>query len=511
MAYRFEDYSLDTDRRELRREGKLVAVAGQVFDVLEYLVRNNDRIVTKDDLIAGVWNGRIVSDSTLSSRITMVRHAVGDDGKQQRLVRTVSRRGFRFVGHVQSGQPQSPTALFLSARPSLAILPFANRTHDSEQDDFVSGLVEDITTALAQFHWLSVIARESSLVDQGFAVDIKQTSQELGAHYVLEGSLRKSGSQLRVTARLIDTTTRTHLWASRFDDLRADILSLQDHIATSVVAAVWPKLEQAAIDRAAHRPDEINDAMNCYMRGMGNVYRWSKGGISDALGLFRKAIQIDPEFAPAYGMAAYCYIQRKSYGWIGDRAQETAECERLSRQAAELARGDALALSKAAHAISSVPRDVDSGAVFIDQALQSDPNFAGAWYVSGWIRVFLGRPDVAIEHLEHAIRLSPFDPLLFKMRAGVAYAHFFAGRYDEAAVAAVKALHARPKYLTAVRAAAASHALAGRIGEARMLISQMREMDPALRVSGLSDLIPLYRSEDLDRWSTALRGAGLPD
>jgi tetratricopeptide (TPR) repeat protein len=244
---------------------------------------------------------------------------------------------------------------------------------------------------------------------------------------------------------------------------------------------------------------------------MGRLYQWSREGISEALRLFHKAIEVDPDFAGAYGMAAYCYIQRKSYGWITDRSLENAECERWARRAAEIANGDAVALSKAAHAISSVVGDLDSGAVFIDQALKLNPNLAAGWYVSGWVKLFLGEPEVAIEHLARAIRLGPSDPLILKMYAGLAYAHFFAGRYDDASTMAAMALRVRPTYLTAVRGAAASHAFAGRLSESRRLIAHMHTLDPALSVSNLSNLIPFHRSEHFSKWAEALQRAGLPD
>jgi TolB-like protein/tetratricopeptide (TPR) repeat protein len=518
LSYKFEDYSLDADRRELRRGSSLVTVTPQVFDVLEYLVRNHDRIVAKDDLFADVWDGRAVSDSTLSSRLTAVRHAVGDNGREQRLIRTVSRRGFRFVGAVEEERepPRDATHFAqiesaLPEKPAIAVLPFANVPHGPEQEGFVSGLVEDITTALSQFPWLSVIARSSSFTYKGWAVDIKHVGRDLGVHYVLEGSVRETANRVRVTARLLDTRTGTHLWANRFDVWHEDIFVLQDQITVSVVGEIGPKLEQLEIERARRKQPETLDPSHCYLRGLGSIYQWTREGMSDALCQFQKAIQIDPEFASAYGMAAYCYVQRKSYGWISDRAQERAECARLAQRASELAMNDGVALSKAAHAVASVVDDVDSGAVLIDRALKLNPGLAAGWYVSGWIRLFLGEPETAIEHLTRAMHLSPFDPLIFKMHAAIGYAYFFIGRYDDASVMVTKAIRARPSYLTAVRGAAASHALAGRRGRAHKLMAQMHELDPALRVSNLSDLIPFRRSEHFLRWADALRKAGLPD
>jgi TolB-like protein len=501
-----------------------------VFDILVYLIRNRDRVVSSDDLIAAVWTGRIVSESTLSSRITAVRHAVDDSGEHQRLIRTVIRKGFRFVGDVREekdtgednsaaedkGTPPAAThapvtaGLALPDKPSIAVLPFTNMSGDPDQEYFADGITEDLTTALSQFRWLFVIARSSSFTYKDRAVDVKQVGRELGVRYLLEGSVRKAADRLRISAQLIDAGTGAHLWANRFDGGIEDVFGLQDQVTASVVGTIGPKLEHAEIERAKRKPTESLDAYDYYLRGMGSVYQWTEEGISEALRLFDQAIRIDPAFASAYGMAAYCYVQRKSYGWFKDRRREIAEAERLARRAAELGPADAIALCKAGHVLASVVGDLDSGIALNDQALGLIPNLAAGWYVSGWHRVFRGEPEAAIEHHGRAIRLSPSDPLIFKVHAGIAYAHFFAGRYDEASQWAEKAVRAGPNYLTGIRAAAASHVLAGRLDEAQKLMAHMRARDPALRVSNLKDLFPLRRPQDFARWSQALHKAGLP-
>jgi TolB-like protein len=510
-----------------------VLVEPQVFDILLYLIRNRERVVGKDELLASVWNGRVVSESTFTSRISALRRAIGDSGQQQRLIRTMSRRGFRFVGDVweerdpnaanafararrseievsSQGPLRVPNPSAISDKPSIAVLPFANFSGDPDQENLSAAIREDLVTALSQFRWLSVIARNSEFPFKGKAVTAR-TAQEQSVRYLLEGSVRKSAHRVRITARLIDAVTASHLWANHVDGELGDIFDLQDQVTADLIGAIMPTLERVEINRAKRIPNESLDPYHCYLRGMGSVYEWTRDGISRGLSLFYKAIEIDPEFAPAYGMAAYCYVQRKSYGWIADRPQEMAECAWLARQAAELGNDDAGALAKAAHAIASVTEDIDSGAVFIEQALRLNPNLAAGWYVSGWIRLFLGEPSTGIEHLARAMRLSPFDQLLVKIRAGVAYAHFLSGRYDDASLAAEKALRARPHYLTAMRGAAASHALAGRLSEARKLIERVHHSDPALHISNLTNLLPFRRANDFDRWAVGLQRAGLPD
>jgi TolB-like protein/Tfp pilus assembly protein PilF len=517
--YEFENFLLDPERHELRRGARVIPIEPQVFDILEYLIRNRERVVSKDDLIEAVWNGRTISDSTLSSRITTARQAVADRGKEQRLIRTIARKGFRFVGEVRERSGSSTETAHaqpvhvprISRKPTIAVLPFANISQDPEQQPFVDGLVEDITTELSRFCWLSVMARRFGFTHERWAVDIKQARRGFGVHYLLDISVRRAGDRVRVTASLIDTTTETHLWAQRYDARHNDVFSLQDQITTNVVGAIGPKLEQVEIERARQNAHAGLGSVDYYLRGMGNVYKWSRDGINDALSQFHKAIHLDPGFASAYGMAAYCYVQRKSYGWIVDQPKETAECARLAYRTAELAQGDGAALAKAAHAIASVARDIDSGTLFIERALKLNPSLAGAWYVSGWIRLFRGEPRMAIEYLTRAIQLGPCDPLTFKMHAALAYAHFFEGRYDDASTMAANALRTRPNYLTAVRAGAASHALAGRLDKARNLMTHMHKRDPALRISNLMDLLPFFRSQDFTRWAGGLHKAGLPD
>jgi tetratricopeptide (TPR) repeat protein len=323
--------------------------------------------------------------------------------------------------------------------------------------------------------------------------------------------MRKEGSRVRIAVQLIDSSTMACLWASRFDGNSRDTFNLQDQVTASVVGALVPKLEQLEIERIKIEPKRELDAYACTLRGLDNLHRWTKGGIGEALQLFQKAIEIEPEFASAYAMAAYCYVQRQSYGWITDRPRETAECAQLALRAAELGKDDAVALAKAAHAISAVGGDVEGGASLILRAIRLNPHLAAAWYVSGWVELFLGKPEVAIQHLQHAIELGPYDRLVFKIHAAVAYAHFFSGRYDAAAASASEALHQRPNYLTALRVASASHALGGRLAKGRELMARNCQLDPGLHISGLPDILPFRRARDSAKWAGALQRAGLPD
>jgi TolB-like protein len=526
----FGDYLLDIDRRELTRGSELISMGPQVFDLLVYLVQNRERVVSKDDVLDAVWCGRIVSESTLTSHINLARKALSDSGEEQTLIRTVARKGFRFVGEVKEERalreraPSSHTleatreqyakpkpALALPDKPSIAVLPFQNMSGDPEQDYFADGVVEDIIAALSRMRWLFVIARNSTFTYKGRAVDVKLVGRELGVRYVLEGSMRKAGNRVRIAGQLIDSSTGANLWADRFEGALEDIFDLQDQVTASVVGAIAPRLEQAEMERAKRKPTESLDAYDYYLRGMASYYLRTREAINEALPLFQKAIAVDPGFASAYGMAAWCYAWRKINGWMTDRVRDIAETERLVQRAAELGLDDAVALSRGAHALTFVVGDHDAAATLVDRALALNPNLAGAWYASGWVRVWLGQTDTAINHFAHAMRLSPLDPHSIGMQAGTAFAHFLAGRHDEASYWAQQALWEQTNYLTTLLIAAASYALAGRSGDAQRITARISQLHPAMRVTNIKDWAPFRRPEHLAAIENGLRKAGLPE
>jgi TolB-like protein len=370
VQFLFDDYVLDTNTRELRRGPKLISLAPKAFDLLAYLVRNRERVVSRDDLLKFVWSGRIVSESTLTSHINAVRKTVGDTGDAQRLVRTVARKGFRFVGTVReepgpSGSTNSAAQSSgddlkdapaseathtvtpaLPDKPSIAVLPFQNLSGDPGQDYFADGVVEDIITDLSRMRWLFVIARNSSFTYKGRPIDVKLVGRELGVRYLLEGSVRRAANRVRITTQLIDAALGSHIWVDRFDGTLDDIFDIQDKVATSVVGAIARQLEQAEIERSRRKPTESLVAYDYYLRAMASFNQRTKEAVNKALRLFYRAIDLDPGFASAYGMAAGCYGWRKINNWMEDRSRETAETRRLSRRAAELGPDDAVALSR---------------------------------------------------------------------------------------------------------------------------------------------------------------------
>jgi TolB-like protein len=527
MPFVFGDCVLDPDRRELSRGSEVIAIGPQVFDLLLYLIENRERVVSRDSLLDAVWNGRIVSESTLASHINAARKAIGDSGQEQRLIRTVARKGFRFVGEVkeapasegpdslESGTTTSgedaAQVLVLPDKPSIAVLPFLNLSGDPAQDYFIDGVVEDIVSALSRIRWLFVIARNSSFTYKGRAVDVKQVGRELGVRYVLEGSMRKSANRVRITGQLIDATTGVHIWAERFEGALDDIFDLQDQISASVVGAITRQLEQAEIERAKRKPTDSLDAYDYYLRGRADLNLGTRDAIAEGLPLFYKAIELDPDFASAHAMAAWCHFWRKVNGWMTDRPREIVEGTRLARRAVELGKDDAVALTRGGHALAHFVGDLDMSIALVDRALALDPNLAAAWFLGGFLRTERGDPDSAIDYFSRAMRFSPLDPEMFRMQAGMALAHLFAGRFDAASSWAEKAYRELPSFLMVVGIIAASHALAGRSDEARRAMSHLRQLDPTLRVSSLTDWLPIRRPEDLATFAEGLRRAGLPE
>jgi TolB-like protein len=522
LRYLFEDYELDTDRRELRRGDVLVSVEPKVFDLLAYMVQNRERVVSKDGLIDALWGGRIVSDSALTTRLNAARTAIADTGRAQRLIKTLPRKGVRFIGTVRQEQRSAAGVAAMSAdvsrqpaslpdKPSIAVLPFADMSGESDQEYFADGIAEDVITALSRFRHLFVIARNSSFTYKNQAMDIKQIGRDLGVRYVLEGSVRKAGDRVRITGQLIDTSTGTHLWADRFDGALKDIFDLQDDVTARVVNAIAPKMEQAEAARAKRKPTESLDAYDYLLRGTESLYRQTPESVDEALRLLKKAIELDSEYGAAYGTAAYCYAVRKSSGWGIRREQDIEEASRLGRTAARLSEDDAVALSRAGHAVAYVAEDLDAGARFIDRAIELNSNLAVAWFHSGWLRVWLGDPDVAILHFARFQRMSPVDPMLIRMNSGIAFAHVLAGRYDKATSYAEQALSENPKSHQALRMAAVGHALSGRIAKAQQVMDRLHQIDPALRISNLKDVTPLRRPQDVAIYAEGMRKAGLPE
>ena len=411
-----------------------------------------------------------------------------------------------------SGEPMPRPSLALPDKPSIAVLPFRNMSGEPEQEYFADGMVDDIITALSRFRSLFVIARNSSFAYKDRAVDVKQVGSELGVRYVLEGGVRKAADRLRITGQLIDASTGAHLWADHFDGALSEVFQLQDQVAASVVGAITPRLEEAEIERAKRKPTADLDAYDHYLRGLAMTDRLTNEAISEALQLFSKAIEQDPNFAVAYARAAQCYVHRKTNGWMLDRAREVTEAGRLARRGVYLGRDDAVALCYGGYVLGYVAGELDDGAAFVDRALALNANLAAAWGFSGWMKICLGDFETGLKHVAMAMRLSPLNSRIFAWQYNTGLAHFCAGSYDDAALWSENALRSQPNFAGAMRTLAASRALAGRIAEAEKAMTRLRQFVPELRLSKLEEVMPPFRRpEDRSRYVEGLRKAGLPE
>jgi TolB-like protein/Tfp pilus assembly protein PilF len=518
LIYQFEDFSLDVGRQELRHGADRIDVEPQVLDLLQYIIRNRERVVSKDDLIEHVWHGRIVSDSTLTSRITAARRAVGDDGDHQRLIRTIARKGIRFVGDVrgdQSGATENTippvanaAAPQLPDKPSIAVLPFTNMSGDPEQEYFSDGITEDIISALSRLRWFFVIARNSAFVYKGHAVDVKQVGRDLGVRYVLEGSVRKSGQRVRISAQLIDASSDKHIWAERYDRELTDIFALQDEITTRVTAAIEPKLLAAEGARAQTRSTEDLDAWDMVARALSHYWKLTASENDIAIGILRDTARRYPNYAPAHSMLAFALLGAVHMGWFTSKDdRETAT--RLAHRAQELDDNDPWAYLALGY-LALTARQTDESVRQFRAALDLNSNFAAAHGYLAWALSFDGRSDEAIEHANMAIRMSPRDPLNCIFFTSLAAAHYMNGRYDEAVTEIRQALQQRPSIMVAHRLLCASLAQAGHIGEARVAMQTLRQLQPDLTAAWVKETVP-YTDKVMSHYIEGLRKAGVPE
>lgn len=379
---------------------------------------------------------------------------------------------------------------------------------DPEQEYFADGMVEDIITALSRFHWLLVIARTSTFSYKNKPVDIKQVGRDLGVRYVLEGSVRKAADRLRITGQLIDVTTGAHLWADRFDGSLQNVFELQDEVASAVVGALDPKLLEAEMARVKRQRSTNLDAYDCFLRASDYVYQWNTEAIEKARQLFYRAIELDPDFSEAHAFIAFCYIWRSGGGRLPP--EERREAERLAREAARLGKDDGFSLAWAGHSLQFNVGELQEGAALIDRALEVNPNLARSWNLSGWSHVWLNQPEIAIEHLQRAMRLSPLDFAFHAMEGATASAHFRAGRYAEASFWAEKSLRRQPRASETAILLAMSRAAAGDLEAARSAMQRALQIAPNRTIAMITEPL-IYSPERRAVLADLLRKAGMPE
>jgi TolB-like protein len=509
MEFCFSDHTLDTNRRELRRGCDPIPVEPQVFDLLTYLVRHRNRVVTKDDLLAAIWGGRMVSESTLTSRINAVRKAVGDSGAEQRLIRTIIRRGFRFIGAVDAhggedrpSPPRSPgngttthprLALPLHDRPAIAVLPFTNMSDDQEQDYFSDGISEDIITALSKLRWFFVIARNSSFAYKDKSTSMKQIGEELGVRYLVEGSVRRSGDCVRITAQLNDAATGNQLWAERHDGDLADVFAVQDEITGAIVAAIAPQIYAAETFRAQRKPPESLDAWDLVMRALSHFWRVTREDNVAAQKLLEQAIAIDPNYAQALAVLAVSHFFATYMGWE-DRANSVPAAEGAAMAAIRADSEDPWAHLAVAGVYVYLGRLKDALAEF-EQTLCFNPNFSLAQACYGVMLTRLGRWEDGATAARRALRLSPSDPFSAICSGIVAHVEFVGGNYHEAMRVAREAIRQRSDLASAYRVLTASAAMAGEIELAKASLQELRRAQPNISLAWIAEHFPVTQEE----------------
>jgi TolB-like protein/tetratricopeptide (TPR) repeat protein len=523
MRFFFSDQCLDTDRRELYRGSQRIDVQPQVFDVLVYLVQNSDRVITRDDLISAIWNGRIVSESTLTSRINAARKAIGDNGLDQKLIRTIPRKGFLFVGALQSRPQAEPSernddtpsqkradephsAPLALDRPAVAVLPFKN-IGEPEQEYFSEGISDDIITALSRIRWFYVIARNSSFNYRGQSVPLKEVGEQLGVGYVVEGSVRRDGERVRISVQLSNVSTGIHIWSERYDRSLADVFSVQDEITQAIVGAIEPQLYAAENFRAQRKTPDSMDAWDLVVRALSYYWRVTRRDNMVAQALLEKTISIDPHYGQAHGLLAASHMFDVHMGWTDIKVALPA-----AEQAALAAIRADSEDSWAHYALASVylfTRRFEESFAEFELALRLNPSFSPARaYYCGALS-FCGEWEKGYMAVRHALRLSPRDPFAGVYFGFAGFAQFIGGNYEAAIQLAREGIRLRGDYAGAHRVLTAAAAMAGYDQIARDALRDLRRSQPSISLAWITKQMPFKRDAERSRYLEALRRAGL--
>jgi serine/threonine protein kinase/Tfp pilus assembly protein PilF len=444
-----------------------------------------------------------VSDAALQASVPTVATPVRETRSSDGSVPTVPVSS-------REPRPSEPTPLSLPDRPSVAVLPFTNMSGDPEQDYFADGTVEDLVTALSRLRWLFVISRQSTQVYKGRSIDVRAVGRDLGVRYVLQGSVRKAGQRVRITAQLVETATGAQLWAERYDGALADVFELQDRITESVLGALEPSVQQAEIERARRKPLDNPDAYDLLLRALPFTQGHSPATTNQALPLLEQALSLHPGYALAHAYKAWCLEQRFLRG--GFDAADRTEAVRHAREAITAGSDDATALALGGFVLGILGGDPDGAVTALDQAIAVNPSSAMAYNFSSVIRVFRGEDEIAVAHAQRAIRLSPLDPLRAAAWMSIAYAHFWRGSYAEAVTAAEKGALANPRFPVAQTILAASRARLGQPDQARAAAARLLELDPSFTLAGQERAMALVgvHPDRVEAFLGALRDAGIP-
>jgi TolB-like protein len=490
----FGPFRLDADAEILFCGSDPLPVGKRAVALLRVLVERAGAPVSKDTLIDAAWPGLAIEESNLTVQIAALRRTLGEVPGGEDWIVTLPRRGYRFVGpHVTKSEVQvpatpkaDPTAKLsatmappLPDKPSIAVLPFENLSGDPEQEYFTDGMVEEIITALSRIRWLFVIARNSSFTYKGRAVDVKQIGKELGVLYVLEGSVRKVGNRIRITAQLLDATTAAHLWADNFDGTLEDIFQLQDDVASSVAGVIEPTLVTAEHSRSIRRPPNDLNAYDLYLQARLARESADREGAMRALELVGRALERNPNYGSALAVATVCQCNIYAGGWTNDFEATRRQGIDLARRALRVAGDDPFILANAAWALGAFGEDIATAVALVDRSLQLNPSFARGWFQSGELRMWAGQYDLGIEHVERSIRLSPRENRTGS-NLSIGIGHFFARRGEKAAEMLGMALQERSAWPPTLRFMASCLAHLGRLEKAREIARRLEAITPVV-------------------------------
>jgi TolB-like protein len=531
VGIRFSNFEIDTGQGELRQDGQAVPIEPQVFDLLVHLVRHRDRIVSKDELLDTIWQGRIVSEAALSSRINAARRAIGDDGAKQNFIKTLHKRGFRFVADVTEADAptaeRAPSVVPLqsepgaipapadpvhasSARLSIAVLPFDNLSGDPEHDYFGYGMTEDLIRLLARNRWLTVISRHSTAGFKGAGQDIRQIGEVLGVRYILVGSVRKTSELIRITAELVRAADGTQLWAETYDLPLEDIFDIQEEMARQIAATIEPELARVEQQLAARKPPDSFDAWDCFQRGLWHLWGFTSPGFESAKELFRRAIEIDPAFARAHGALGYVHIQQALYDEPEDRPARLATALEMARTSLELDERDCFCHCALGRALSLLQQN-DEAFAAIEQAIELNPSFAQAFFAQGFNVLWGGRAIEAESLLDRATMLSPRDLHLWSFHHVRAWAHFSLGEFPQAADYARRATRQPNVTYRAFATLAASLANGGETAESETVAGELlRRKSTYTRETARHELFFCKDANFLEHFDKGLKAAGIP-
>jgi adenylate cyclase len=525
MRYRFEDYVLDTDLRELRRESDLVPVEPKVFDLLVFLIANRERVASKNDLVAAVWDGRIVSESALTTRINAARSAVGDSGEKQHLIRTLPRKGFRFVGAVREErwpaaaaiadgtvEPHG-SALTLPDKPSIAVLPFASLSSDLEQEYFADGIVGDIITELSRFSQLFIIARNSSFQYKGKAADVRQIARELGVRYVLEGSIRRSGDRLRISAQLIDAASGVHRWAEHYDRKLEDVFAVQDEVVRTIVAILAAHVRKAETERTRAKPPNSWQAYDYYLQAAESFASFSSSVSWEDLDrtqrLLLSSLAVDSSYARSHALLAATHTAAYSsylsaYAFLNPDALDQAY--RSAHRAVQLDANLPEAQASLGLVLAWL-REHDASVAAFERAVALNPNYVD-WRF-GFALMLAGQSRRAIDVFDTYVRIDPFRTPMASLWAGVA--HYMVEEYSQALAILRDFVVRVPRYAYGHSHLAVIHAQLGRFEEARRNVAEALRLQPELTISKVRALMAFKCRRDDKHYFDGVRKSGLPE